>query len=386
MRQRLLPALLAPLAALAVLAVLPTGYAAAAPAVAPVRATAAPVVVAPVAVSAPVDVNAGQAEVAALNAEVERTTAELTAGTVRLEQGQARLAETQARADQARAEADAALARAAAAKAQLGRLVNAAYRTPRPDNVTLALGAQPGRLEEVVLADAALDHVRGNQEDALREATAEGDRAQQLVIQADALQEQAAAQARDLVAQVAALQVEAADTRTRLEAAAARLEAAQAATSAADAAALSAAAGSLVDVSGAAALCTGTSTAGYPNGLLPASALCPLAVGDGHRLRADAAAAFNRLYAAYPVCVTDSYRTYGAQVDVYARKPGLAAIPGTSNHGLGLAVDLCGGIESFGTPAYQWMKAHAPTYGFVHPAWAEPGGNRPEPWHWEFNG
>ena len=32
------------------------------------------------------------------------------------------------------------------------------------------------------------------------------------------------------------------------------------------------------------------------------------------------------------------------------------------------------------------MKANAPAYGFVHPDWAEPGGSRPEPWHWEYVG
>ena len=88
----------------------------------------------------------------------------------------------------------------------------------------------------------------------------------------------------------------------------------------------------------------------------------------------------------HPLCLTDSYRSYGAQVDVYGRKPHLAAVPGTSNHGLGLAVDLCGGVQTFGTAAYRWMKANAPAYGWVHPSWAEPGGSRPEPWHWEFVG
>ena len=32
---------------------------------------------------------------------------------------------------------------------------------------------------------------------------------------------------------------------------------------------------------------------------------------------------------------------------------------------------------------YQWLKANAWRFGFVHPAWAEPGGSSPEPWHWE---
>jgi hypothetical protein len=32
------------------------------------------------------------------------------------------------------------------------------------------------------------------------------------------------------------------------------------------------------------------------------------------------------------------------------------------------------------------MKANAPSYGFVHPAWAEPDGSKPEAWHWEYKG
>jgi D-alanyl-D-alanine carboxypeptidase len=63
-----------------------------------------------------------------------------------------------------------------------------------------------------------------------------------------------------------------------------------------------------------------------------------------------------------------------------------AAMPGTSEHGLGRAVDLCGGIESFGSPAHLWMKQNAPLYGWFHPDWAEPTGALPEPWHWEYAG
>ena len=130
----------------------------------------------------------------------------------------------------------------------------------------------------------------------------------------------------------------------------------------------------------------------YPNGRMPASALCALETARGHMLRPDAARSFDALSRAYrkstgsPMCITDSYRTYAAQVDVRARKPHLAAVPGTSNHGLGLAVDLCGGIENFGTPAHRWMRQHAPLFGFFLPAWAQENGSKPEPWHWEFAG
>jgi hypothetical protein len=130
---------------------------------------------------------------------------------------------------------------------------------------------------------------------------------------------------------------------------------------------------------------------GYPNGFIPQTALCPLDVGT-HRLRCDAAAAFaamNEAYAATfgtPVCVSDSYRPFEAQVRLYAQKPALAAVPGTSNHGWGLALDLCGGAQSFGSAQYAWLRVSAPSFGWVNPEWAWPGRGREEPWHWEFGG
>ncbi|MGX7826912.1 D-alanyl-D-alanine carboxypeptidase family protein [Actinokineospora sp. 24-640] len=130
---------------------------------------------------------------------------------------------------------------------------------------------------------------------------------------------------------------------------------------------------------------------GYPNGLIPAAALCPLGVG-GHALRCDAAGAYRAMSEAFgaafggPLCITDSYRTFSAQVRLYGQKPALAAVPGTSNHGWGLAVDLCGGAQSFGSPEYRWLAANAAVFGWSNPAWAQPGRGREEPWHWEFIG
>jgi len=53
---------------------------------------------------------------------------------------------------------------------------------------------------------------------------------------------------------------------------------------------------------------------------------------------------------------------------------------------MGRAVDLCGGVQSFGSPAHQWMRQNAPLYGWFHPSWAAAGGSLPEPWHWEYAG
>ncbi len=127
---------------------------------------------------------------------------------------------------------------------------------------------------------------------------------------------------------------------------------------------------------------------GWSNGRIPAETLCPVA--RGHALRCDAAAGYAALGRAYeaafgrPLCITDSYRSIGAQADAFRRKPALAAVPGTSNHGWGLAVDLCGGVHVAGTPQWTWMTQHAGQFGFVNPDWARPGAEKPEPWHWEF--
>src|SRR5690606_18702466 len=125
----------------------------------------------------------------------------------------------------------------------------------------------------------------------------------------------------------------------------------------------------------------------FPYGLIPSKYLCDLPQ-KGHSLRADAALAFYKLNAAYKrrfgrdMCVTDAYRSLSEQHSVYARRPGFAAVPGTSNHGKGQALDLCGGVQISGSVQFNWMEANGRKYGWYHPAWAY--SNPFEPWHWEF--
>lgn len=145
-------------------------------------------------------------------------------------------------------------------------------------------------------------------------------------------------------------------------------------------------------VTGAVGDCRGGDVEHYANGMIPLEALCPLAAQPGHYLRADAALAFDTMSRAYaaefgtPMCVTDSYRTYAEQVRLKAEKPELAATPGASNHGWGTATDLCGGIQSFGTPQHEWLVTNAPLYNWFHPSWARQDGGKPEPWHFEYAG
>jgi D-alanyl-D-alanine carboxypeptidase len=128
----------------------------------------------------------------------------------------------------------------------------------------------------------------------------------------------------------------------------------------------------------------------YANGQVPSNELCALTFAPGHHLRADAAVSLAMLNIAYRtrfgqnMCLTDSYRTLGAQASLAARKPGLAARPGTSEHGMGLAVDFCGGVQTYRSQRYDWMRANAPTFGWANPAWAIPPSSREEPWHWEY--
>lgn len=129
----------------------------------------------------------------------------------------------------------------------------------------------------------------------------------------------------------------------------------------------------------------------HPNGQVPSDELCRLP-GTSHLLHHDAARSWWRLDRAYArqfgsrLCVTDSYRSYEAQVQVYSAKPGLAAEPGTSNHGWGVAVDLCGGVESYDSEPHRWLQRHGGDFGWVNPPWARANGSLPEPWHWEYVG
>lgn len=135
----------------------------------------------------------------------------------------------------------------------------------------------------------------------------------------------------------------------------------------------------------------------FANGQIPASALCTLWTNRNHRLRGDAANGFDDMSRAYMakfgvrLCLTDSYRSLAAQIDVKRRKGFLAATPGTSNHGWGVAVDLCArGTQenpqpwNRGTEDDIWLHQNAPRFGWLHPGWAEPGGSKPEPWHWQY--
>ena len=91
-----------------------------------------------------------------------------------------------------------------------------------------------------------------------------------------------------------------------------------------------------------------------------------------------------------PPRIESCYRSYEMQAwwrDYYCYfyQCGFAAVPGTSVHGWGRAVDFQDqfGELTFDSPGYAWLAANVWQYGFRHPAWAEPGSPNAEPWHWE---
>ena len=146
------------------------------------------------------------------------------------------------------------------------------------------------------------------------------------------------------------------------------------------------------------------------NGRLDTALL--VSVGGGQALRADAAAAWLGVVAevrarfGISLVLTDSYRPYAVQVQIfnerydpassgsgpfgdvrwwggvrYVRMRGAsAAVPGTSNHGLGVAVDVTG-LGGFSGTTYARLAAVAPAHG-----WSNASGRTiDEAWHWEYS-
>jgi LAS superfamily LD-carboxypeptidase LdcB len=124
-----------------------------------------------------------------------------------------------------------------------------------------------------------------------------------------------------------------------------------------------------------------TELAQYGNGKIPRSALSEVG-NTHHRLWAPAASSLTALMAdaakdGVKIGITDSYRPYDEQVDLAHRKGlysrgGLAAKPGTSEHGWGMAADL-----DLDGKALSWMRHNAARYGFVENV-------SRESWHWAY--
>lgn len=138
-----------------------------------------------------------------------------------------------------------------------------------------------------------------------------------------------------------------------------------------------------------------------PNGRLPSGSLVAIP-WDSERtlLAAPALADLTRLNAAFqarfgrPLQIDLAYRTRQTQDYLFKELgPNLAAIPGTSNHGWGDAIDVPETPEyAFGGKYYLWLKANAGTYNWIHRRNLEEftvsGARNPnaEAWHFEYLG
>lgn len=150
---------------------------------------------------------------------------------------------------------------------------------------------------------------------------------------------------------------------------------------------------------------------GQPNGKIDSDLLVPCGV-QKFRMAEPAARAMKALVAAaenagHQVRATGTYRSYDQQVALFDSRyttkelPGrptkkwngvtywqlpktaMAAVPGTSNHGLGLAIDFAeeldgdAQVESVSEAFVAWLIRNAATYGYSAEA-------QSEPWHWRY--
>ncbi len=143
-----------------------------------------------------------------------------------------------------------------------------------------------------------------------------------------------------------------------------------------------------------------------------------VSIGNGHQLEERSAEAITRMVKdakkqGMSISITSSYRTYMKQVSLFKNKIArleksgqnhtnavseagkVVAVPGTSEHQLGLTVDfvtgsykkLDEGIKN--TKEYQWVEEHAWEYGYVirYPSGkSDITGIISEPWHLRYVG
>lgn len=90
--------------------------------------------------------------------------------------------------------------------------------------------------------------------------------------------------------------------------------------------------------------------------------------------------------------LTNKYMSqYGLSREAAAKKAATVILPpGTSEHNLGLAMDVCNVYDSFAnSKEYAWLQKHAHEYGFILRYTKEKQpitGIVPEPWHWRYVG
>jgi len=154
----------------------------------------------------------------------------------------------------------------------------------------------------------------------------------------------------------------------------------------------------------------------YQNGRIPDSALTSsgwlkkLDISKVALLAKEAAEAFEKMMNDFDAAkfqwkqqlvVASSYRNYAGQVAAREKHGKNAAIPGTSKHGWGVAVDFSWGLKiknnkdpeflkaAFAHPNYRWFFQNGHKYGWYNPVSLRDnpnGSNLEEWWHWEYHG
>lgn len=300
-------------------------------------------------------------EAAKARVDLEKATKQWEGRKKELSRSQAKLHETLK--DLGKAEADLNRIRG-----PLARLANAAYQQPGTAGAMAIFGS--GGADDALRSAADVTHMADGQDVLIRTADELQKRRQRLASTAQELQSRNAVEQTKVQQQIEGLKRKSAEATTQLTAMLDHLRVNR---------------DRRFELGCDKGLVTNARK--FPNGLIPSKYLCPLPQ-KGKQLRADAALAFYKLNAAYKrkfgrdICVTDSYRSLANQQRVYYERPGFAAIPGRSNHGLGTAVDLCGGVQNSGSTQFNWLESSSRTYGWFHPRWAY--SNPFEPWHWEY--
>lgn len=115
--------------------------------------------------------------------------------------------------------------------------------------------------------------------------------------------------------------------------------------------------------------------------------------GLGHELHPEAAVQLTGLDQAFfqafgkHITISEAFRDLPTQVyfwNLYQLGQGnVAAYPGNSSHGEGVAIDINSWVylNSTGSAEHQWLRANGPRYGWSWDAVGRPSG---EPWHWNY--
>jgi D-alanyl-D-alanine carboxypeptidase len=313
--------------------------------------------------------NAGRDTVESLRRAAEKARTELESATKKWESRRKALAESQQKLEATLKSLGAADAELERIRVPLANLANAAYQAPGSAGSMAIFGG--GTPSDALRSAADTNHLANNQNTLVQQAARLRQQHDQLTASAQELESNNAVEQAGLQQQIESTKRRSAELTRQLTTTLDRIRADRQ---------------RRLEIGCSESLIAEARK--YPNGLIPARYLCKLPQ-RGELLRADAARAFYKLNSAYrerfgrDMCIRDSYRSLSAQQSIYASRPGFAAVPGRSNHGLGTALDFCGGVQTQGSVQFNWLEANSQAFGWFHPEWAYYSPF--EPWHWEYD-